>query len=66
MPRWAVPALVAMALALMILGYALELDWLVALVFVTGVGALVVYALTLLAAGQREWFGREHRRHDDR
>jgi hypothetical protein len=59
-------ALVAVAIVLLIIGYAADQDWLVAITVLVIVGALVFYALNLLARGQREWFGRDQQRRDDR
>ncbi len=66
LPRGLVWALIAAGVVLLVLGYALDQDWLVALTFVAVVGALALYALTLLGSGQREWFGRDRRRRDER
>jgi len=66
MPRWAVPALLVLAAVLVIIGLVADMDWLVASVAVLVILSLIAYALTLLAAGQREWFGREQKRREDR
>jgi hypothetical protein len=61
MPSWR--AFVALlVVALLIIGYALDLAWLVAVVVVLTIALLIFYALGLLAQGQREWFDREQRR----
>ena len=67
MTRGRAVGLAAAALvALIVLGYALDVDWLVALAFIALVGGLVAYAITGLIGGQREWFGREQRRGEER
>jgi amino acid transporter len=51
-----------LVVVLLIIGYAFDLAWLVALVVVATIAMLIFYALGLLARGQREWFDREQRR----